>query len=53
MKAELDTKISKLVPFLSTDTCLALSFDERSRLKRQADVMLEYSTILGKRIAAF
>lgn len=52
-KAELDSKLAKLIPFLSSDTCHALPFDERSRLKRQADVMREYSGILGERIAAF
>ena len=52
-KSELDAKLDKLVPFLSSDTCHSLSFDERSRLKRQADVMAEYSTILGERIASF
>jgi len=52
-KAELDTKLEKLIPFLSSDTCHSLPFDERSRLKRQADVMAEYSTILGERIASF
>lgn len=52
-KTELDSKISKLIPFLRSDTCLALPFDERSRLKRQAEVMQEYSSILNERIAAF
>lgn len=52
-KAELDSKLANLIPFLSSDTCHALPFDERSRLKRQADVMREYSGILGERIAAF
>lgn len=52
-KQELDQKIDALVPFLSSDTCHGLPFDERSRLKRQADVMAEYSSILGDRIAAF
>jgi len=52
-KAELDARLEKLVPFLSSDTCHALSFDERGRLKRQAEVMEMYSGILGARIAAF
>lgn len=52
-KAELDCKLEKLIPFLSSDTCHGLPFDERSRLKRQADVMKEYSSILGERISAF
>ena len=51
-KAELDTRLGNLIPFLSSDTCHALPFDERNRLKRQAVVMSEYSTILGERVAA-
>ncbi len=52
-KEELDAKLGKLIPFLASDTCLSLPFDERSRLKRQSEVMAEYSAILGERIAAF
>jgi hypothetical protein len=52
-KEDLDAKLGKLIPFLSSDTCLSLPFDERSRLKRQSEVMAEYSAILGERIAAF
>lgn len=52
-KSELDARLDKLIPFLSSDTCHSLPFGERGRLKRQADVMREYSNILGERIAAF
>lgn len=52
-KSELDARLDKLIPFLSSDTCHSLPFSERGRLKRQADVMREYSVILGERIAAF
>ena len=52
-KAELDARLANLIPFLSSDTCHALPFDERNRLKRQAEVMEMYSGILGARIAAF
>ena len=52
-KEELDAKLGKLIPFLASDTCLSLPFDERSRLKRQSEVMAEYSAILGERISAF
>lgn len=52
-KSELDVRITKLRAFLPTDLCLSLPLDERSRLKRQLDVMEEYSGILGERIAAF
>lgn len=52
-KAELDTKLANLIPFLSSDTCHSLPFDERGRLKRQSEIMVDYSKILGERIAAF
>ena len=52
-KAELDAKLGNLIPFLSSDACHSLPFDERNRLKRQAEVMEMYSGILGARIAAF
>lgn len=52
-KAELDARLSNLIPFLSSDTCHGLPFDERGRLKHQSMVMADYSKILGERIAAF
>ncbi len=52
-KAELDTKLGNLIPFLSSDACHGLPFDERGRLHRQSEVMREYSSILGERVAAF
>lgn len=52
-KAELDAKLGNLIPFLSSDTCHSLPFDERGRLKHQSMVMADYSKILGERIAAF
>ena len=52
-KSQLDARLEKLIQFLSSDTCHSLSFDERVRLKRQAEVMEMYSGILGARIAAF
>ena len=52
-KADLDAKLSNLIPFLSSDTCHSLPFDERGRLHRQSEVMREYSSILGERIADF
>ena len=35
-KAELDARLANLIPFLSSDTCHALSFDERNRRCTQA-----------------
>lgn len=52
-KAELDAKLGNLIPFLGSDTCHSLPFDERGRLHRQAEVMREYSSILGDRINHF
>lgn len=52
-KAELDARLEKLIPFMSSDTCHNLPFDERGRLKRQAEVMEMYSGILGARINHF
>ena len=53
-KAELDARLGNLNPFLSSDACHSLPFDERGRLHRQSEVMLEeYSSILGERVAAF
>jgi hypothetical protein len=52
-KAELDARLGNLIPFLSSDACHSLPFDERGRLHRQSEVMLEYSSILGERVAAF
>lgn len=52
-KTDLDDKITKLDAFITTPTCLALLFGERSRLKHQLDVMREYSGILGDRIKHF
>jgi len=52
-KADLDAKLTNLTPFLSSDTCHGLPFAERSRLKRQADLMREYADILAERIDSF
>ena len=52
-KAELDARLGNLIPFLSSDACHSLPFDERGRLHRQSEVMLGYSSILGERVAAF
>lgn len=52
-KAELDARLGNLIQFFSSDTCHGLPFDERGRLHRQAEVMREYSSILGERINHF
>jgi hypothetical protein len=41
-KAELDARLGNLIPFLSSDACHSLPFDERGRLHRQSEVMREY-----------
>ncbi len=50
-KIELDAKLVKLQTFLAKD--MEIASDELERLKRQAEVMIEYSKILGERIEAF
>jgi hypothetical protein len=53
-KHELDEKIDKLKAFIMESPIFQkLPDDERSRLNRQYDVMVEYSRILGARIEAF
>lgn len=53
-KQELDIRITNLDDFIQRNPLFGqLSDAERARLKRQADVMFELSTILGERIANF
>ena len=52
-KAELDDKLGKLKAFHSSQLFAGLDEAERERLHRQAEVMDEYSRILGARISAF
>ena len=52
-RAELDDKLGKLLAFLGNDAAPPVSDDERNRLRRQAQVMREYSDILGQRIQAW
>ena len=52
-KTELDTKRTKLLAFLTSTVFQSLDIAERERLTRQSDIMLDYSEVLGQRIAAF
>lgn len=52
-KTELDDKISRLRPFLASDKFTSLPEDEQDRMDRQLSIMVEYSEVLGERIAAF
>lgn len=52
-KNELDKKLSNLTAFYDTENYRGLDHDEQNRLVKQADIMAEYSCILGDRIAAF
>lgn len=53
-KLDVDTRISKLDEFITRGPVFAgLEASERSRLKRQLDVMHELSSILADRIANF
>jgi hypothetical protein len=51
---ELNTKLAALKGFIKGSQVFAsLSAEEQDRLKRQADVMTDYSDILQERINAF
>lgn len=53
-KAELDTKAEKLSAFIGSSPVFeTLDAEEQERLRRQNDLMWQYSEILGERIAAF
>ena len=52
-KTELDDKLTKLKSFEAGPIYRSLPEDEQKRLSSQADVMQQYSDILGQRIAAF
>lgn len=53
-KSELDTKIKALGRFIGSSPSFETICDgEKERLKEQHCIMLKYSEILGKRIAAF
>lgn len=50
---ELVEKILKLSNFIDTETFLTLPEDEQLRLKKQLDIMNQYSDILCERIYHF
>ena len=52
-KAELDVRRSGLTAFMVSDEFHHVPIMERHRMVRQHCVMLEYSGILGERIAGF
>ena len=52
-KTELDAKLTALDAFFLSERWAAVDMDEKSRMLAQADVMADYSLILGARIAAF
>ena len=53
-KVEVDEKLDKLSAFIeSSPIFVGLPHEERVLLIRQEQAMLEYSNILGERIAAF
>lgn len=53
-RSELDDKRNKLYAFIDGSPVFkGLPSEEQARLRRQSDVMAEYSGILGERIAAF
>ena len=52
-KQELDEKLSRLKLFLMGSMFQSLPGDEQGRLERQAELMSQYSAVLGERIANF
>lgn len=52
-KTELDAKLDKLRPFLTSEMFKGLPFDEQRRMLKQSVLMEYYSEVLGERIAAF
>jgi hypothetical protein len=52
-KADLDAKIEKLTTFVGGLVFESLSPPEKNWLTQQLNVMGQYSSILGERIAAF
>lgn len=52
-KSDLDEKFARLCLFCGTPAFEALDQAEQGRLRKQAAIMEEYSSILGDRIAAF
>ncbi len=53
-KTSLDEKLDKLTSFMFDNVVFkSLPADEQLRLRRQLDVMKEYSSILAARIEAF
>lgn len=53
-KSELDKKLHDLSLFIDGNMLYnGLSLDEKARLRAQEQVMVQYSAILGSRIAAF
>ncbi len=52
-KEQLAERLEKLNAFLVTEKCLALPFEERTLLARQALVMAQYLDILLDRIEVF
>jgi hypothetical protein len=52
-KADLDSRLSRLVNFMSLPLFDGISEGERMRMKEQADLMRKLSAVLGQRIEAF
>lgn len=52
-KEELDSRLTKLKEFFTTELFASLDDAEIDRMLRQADHMQAYSDVLGERIGAF
>ncbi len=52
-KEELDERLAKLRAFLDGEVIQSLPHDEQLRLRRQSNIMWNYSLVLAERIDAF
>lgn len=52
-KQELDVKLVKLNNFIVSESFLSLSEINKELLKKQANIMLQYSNVLFERITEF
>jgi hypothetical protein len=52
-KKELDEKLQKLTSFFTTSIFSGIDEGEQKRLKKQSEIMSQYSDILGERIENF
>ena len=52
-KAELDEKLTKLAAFVASEKFRDVPAAEQDRMRRQREIMWQYSEVLAERINAF